>query len=315
MRTLPLRQLLAEVSVLVGTRWEDLLATEASRWTDALNLRIESAWQAFHWPELRVTEQRYFYDGLWKAGSYAAGKTKFHTPTGKYWQAVTTTEAEPGSNADWTALAEPLYRIIPWDQDGQNPLGDIYSVHPQDPRPYREPRALAFDLNGDGLRVLDCGQATSAWVQYRQVCPMFAGEPYVEGQEYGPGEIVYYTAGGECYLCLMPTTSVPADSVPFGTENGDIIGDENGNWLATDIAHWRRQPIPAFLQRVLARGVYADLLRGDGLTDEADAAEQLYQQGLLQQMKRVVHQNGQLPKVRVFNRMAPRLFHRHRLTA
>ncbi|HVU38083.1 MAG TPA: hypothetical protein VHC95_07090 [Opitutales bacterium] len=316
MRTLPLKQLLAQIAVLVGTRWQDLLADEASRWTDALNLRIESAWQAFHWPELRVIEQRYFYDGLWKAGSYAAGKIKYHAPTQKYWQAAVATSATPGANDDWTELAEPLYRIVPWDQDDQPPLGDLYSVHAEDPRPHRSARELAFDLNGDGARILPPHhQPLSAWVQYRQVCPRFAGEPYQDGQESAPGEIYYYAPAGECYLCLVPTTSVPADSVPFGTEGGDIIGDESGNWFATDIAHWQRQPIPAFLQRALARGIYADLLRGDGLEDEANDAEQLYQQALQQQMKRIVHQNNQLPEMRVFPGRRPRQPSRCRLTA
>lgn len=245
-------------------------------WLENLGLRLREIWEAYPWPDLFTVEQRYYYEGLWSAGTYASGLIVYHADTAKYYQSNTSTTGVPGTSSDWDEITTTIARKIPWEQTGKTRLGTVYSVSRNDPRIYRgrASERLSFSLaDGDGVYVTDNNAGPAVWVSYRQECPDFT--LHDSSLAYSTGDGVYTTAG------LFYTAAQ----------------DQSAGESLTDTAYWTPFTFPWIFRLFLIGKVYADWCRSNDDERGGAIASNQAEKALDREIEKLAHQSGQLEDV------------------
>lgn len=255
-------------------RYSDLLSKLAARYEladssyfseeqqRAINEHFDAAlrgcWDAFVWPELVATEQR-FYRDTWSAGTYASGSEVYHAGTDAYYRATASTSQEPSATAsNWSLLSVGWFRYVAWEQTGKAALGDVISLHAADPRAYDYTRMTLPEIFPEGIRVPD-SFGTSIWVRYRLARPSLIHVIYDAATAYAVGAQILFT-DGDLYRCLTATDA--------------------GEAPATTPAKWSLIEVPLLFREALVEMVYARLKEGEdaAAAARAEARAQAYLQ-------------------------------------
>lgn len=255
LRTVSFKSVLWGVARLAGYKPDtrELSVERAEMLTEFINERVREAWEYTVWPDLRRVEQRYYHQGLWSAGSWAAGAIVYYSPDETYYEANIGTSETPGAAAtDWDVKTS-YSKLIPWEQLASTKLGAVERVTYSDPRINRTPTDLVYrTADREGLYVLDHRAAHSVWLTLLVREPEFNYAVHNPNTSYGAGAISYWPATGECYLSLVSGNQVADPSV-------------SGNWDQVEF--------PYVFASFVKRAAYADWLRAHKQHDLADRHE------------------------------------------
>lgn len=154
------------------------------------------------------------------------------------WPDVTLTEART-----------PVGSVITYRVAGENTIGQILRITDFLPSSTRLVQTLSFADNDDSATITDARYTadTEVQVKFRRPEPRLTSTSFAAGTAYSPGDVVYYEATGDCYLCIAATT---------------------GN-LPTSTTHWERQSIPAIFSAYIRAAAFAHTLEEDGQYDKA----------------------------------------------
>jgi hypothetical protein len=238
--------------------------------------RLRDAWEFFAWPELELTEYRYFRD-VWAAspGTYAEGDEVFSVDTQSYWRATGATTGvdipgEFGANgtllagvgeslaysddgdyivytgtgnveSKWVELVR-FRKTVPYQQTGQNELGAVLGAYTDDPRKERKALRVPYSLRGEGVELLANYGHVGMWLDFRQAAPNVAPKVYSASPAYAVGEAVYIEpAAWDVILTTTPGDTPTSAPTKF-----------------------QAKPMPAWLSPAIKAGAYSDLLAADG---------------------------------------------------
>lgn len=158
---------------------------------------------------------------------------------------------------DWPEVMKieermPVDGVIALNTAGLTEIGQVLDIYWADPREDARERVVGFSLDESGVIItdrewLDNG-ATTVWVKFKSVPPVFSSADYAAGTAYVPGDVVYYNTTGDCYLCILAGS---------------------GN-LPTNTTYWTRQLLPYFLSEFVKVQAYAETLSEDGQVDKAN---------------------------------------------
>jgi len=154
------------------------------------------------------------------------------------WPDVTLTESRTPVGSDIT------YRVA-----GENTIGQILRITDFLPSSTRLVQTFSFADNDDSATITDARYTadTEVQVKFRRPEPRLTSTAFAAGTAYSPGDVVYYEATGDCYLCIAATT---------------------GN-LPTSTTHWERQSIPSIFSAYIRAAAFAHTLEEDGQYDKA----------------------------------------------
>lgn len=250
--------------------------------------RVREGWEAYRWPELLRLEKRYYQSGMWVSGSYAADAIVYHDPSSAYYKNTSgsNTTEEPGDAAvDWELISD-FRRYVPMEQAGRLPIAEVYNVWAADPR--EEDASVAKEMPfrvwvDDGV---DFGpdSADVFWLYYRQRPYAYFGKDLDTKQSYAVGVELYDHKTGDYWIT---TETVNAGETP-----------------STHPQKFEREVFPYRLEDYVVYGVYADWLTQEENLQMAQAMGRRAKNRIEDEMKKVVHQQSQLPVTKV--RHAPR---------
>lgn len=179
--------------------------------------RVTQAWEAFPWPELCPVEER-FYAPLYDADTTYAEEalvrvmdeaadpaSGFIHPCAYYTLLnVPGQAATPGTNeAIWATVAPDrlidLEQPADWDVEGgtPTPMGEVLSVHRQNPKLVRGACPVGFWLSEDQI-CLDPHAPSSVFVEFRLRPASYTSTQWDANATYAVGSLVYY--GDENYV-------------------------------------------------------------------------------------------------------------------
>lgn len=219
---------------------------------------------------------------------YSQGDMVRHPQTLRRFQARQDMGAgiEPGTGSFWQDYwgeVFDFYRVIPFEQPGETPIGECFKVYAEDPRLVCNPCELGKDILQEGIRVR--GSNNVVWLRFRERAPSWLGNPW-------SAETTYETS-----LNSQPSTL----NQSWDSTTGDFyrsLQADNLNHAVTDTAYWERIEFPYVLRDAVPQAAYADMLRLDGqhekFTGEAREAERLLRREF-DKLERQSGQHGRLP--------------------
>lgn len=148
------------------------------------------------------------------------------------------------STDERTVVEDGAGDYVPLAAVGKVLLGGIDAVYTADPRiPNGVARRIRFRLTARGISFVDETESfETVWVVFRLRAPKYSLVEYVAETTYAPGDLAYYDATGQCYLCIQPST---------------------GN-VPTNAAFWERQLVPRFLSMPARRLAFSEWSADDG---------------------------------------------------
>lgn len=279
MRLVTFQSVLERTCQLIGTLYANLSAEDQASVLGFINHGTKQAWEFYWWPELMLSELR-FYRADYAAGTtYAAGAEVYYPTTALYYVALGTTTGNAPTNATFWAVVTDIVATIDLAQAGKTVIGEVRMVAQRDPLSDRCPGKLRFNLGPAGIYVLGCTVPTSVYVWFRIPNPDFTGTAF--------DPAVVYTAGAQKYY----TSATPGFEGDYWVANATTIAAESPE---TTPAKWDKVQFPKILREAVAREAHYRYLVKDGATIEtlglatADATA-----ALIQEMHKIVGQQSQ----------------------
>lgn len=222
------------------------------RVTDAINDGVRRVWRAAKWPQLMLFEKR-IYRMPWAADiAWSLGHECFYE--GRYYRATEDSPTGfPDSSDGWQEIPEgEMVKFIALDQPWEahemalNGIDLAAFAFDGDPRlsaakPISGCKWMG-DLPGGGTaRVLLPSSAPSVvTVCFLPKVIRFDVQAYNAGQTYFYGDVVYDEASGECYRCIVQTSS------------GELDGGA-----------WERVRLPRFMEGAVKAFVKAEFMEDE----------------------------------------------------
>lgn len=233
---------------------------ELAKFERAFNRALRRGWEWWWWPELMLSETRYFR-AEWSATSYAAGAEVYHASTDKYWCALTSCAAGDVPGADATKWAEitDLDAYVAYEQSGQTELGTVREIWTGNPRTDRTARPLQWEYDERGVTITSSTVPTSVWLNFRKRCPQWRGATYDAASGVAEGLTRYYASTSEGF------------DGDFWTTVATAIAGESPE---STPAKWAKVAIPTFLADFGIHGAKIAQLEGDGQLEKALANTQ-----------------------------------------
>ncbi len=253
MDTVPYQQVLREAAGLAGFTLDQLSATPKTQLKTFISRRAREYWRRGWWAQLMHAEERFYRSDYAAGTTYATGDQVYYATTAKYYEALQATTGNLPTNATYWEEVTELDAYVALAQAGENEIGDVRLVSPDNPAEIHDPRTQPFRLIGDRIYILGEDVPSSVYVWYREPAPRWIGDDFDATAAYGVGEIVYYESDpadydpdfeGDFFECVATTTA--------------------GQSPETVAASWSRIEFPAFLAESVAQAAYADFVRQDG---------------------------------------------------
>ena len=218
-----------------------------------INDRVRTVWTAYDWPQLTRTEER-AYRRVWNnTTQYVLSNLEglpdevYYPPTQLYYQVGGDLGGSPPvgdlpTDTHYWHILQPVTMFVERDQPNMPPMGPVLGVYNSNPSVcnngvYPPQIGLSFWPSERGITIRD-GPVTTVFIQYWLPYPTYTFVPFILGKTYNPGDVVFNTADGNCYQCLMSTNvqAPPATGV------------------------WNLQVVPAIFDVYLDAGSFADSL-------------------------------------------------------
>ena len=219
---------------------------------------------------------------------YAQGDQVYYRGNTFQCHTATTAGTLPSNTSYWGQRHE-FQREISYTQSGQTEIGLVAAVTNYNPRIHTRGTELNWQLTSTGIVVK--GDASSAWVSFRERCPKLIGDTFDADTAYLVGQQVYYagTSGsteerGNFYDCVTATS---AGETPLSAPS-----------------KWAKVELPRIFHKPLVQGMASAWVRGPGggTLEEAMAYESYAQAALEDQKTLVVGQQSQRVKTVVMTR-------------
>lgn len=336
MRYVDYSSVLTAISELSGENPSQISTEYNNRVKGFLSRRLQSGWEENFFPDLMRVEQRWFAAD-WISGSYVNGNIVFDVATQAYFQALKTlTTLAPTTSgvvnaSGWAAVARsysasvysaatdyavgnqvyylgsyyqmhtdapvntvptnvsywgvltPYVSAVSIDATGKTAIGTVLACWSLNPRSRQSAKELDWILteNGIEVRASNGTDPVFAWIQFRLPPNTLTGSLWASGS-YALGKQVQFSINGvsNFYKCILAAT---------------VQDPSNANY-------WRLIEIPAFLERYLIQGAYADLLRSDGQLEKFKEENFLADELLADQSALLTGVSGQGQAVRVLSR-------------
>jgi hypothetical protein len=231
----------------------DLSPAEAATLCEFLNERAEEVAGFAWWPELTLTEER-FYRADWAAATtYAIGDEVYYADTDAYYVALLAgTNKQPDTETTYWEEADELDRYVPWQLDGTTMIAEVRACYKNNPRTSVDnPYPLAFELSENGVQMSTLA-GTSVFLLFRSTPPRFTTTAYSAATNYDIDDLVYLESSKQCYRCFQAGI---------------------GQSPATETTYWEEILFPAIWRASVIQGAYADWLEEDGQQEKALVAE------------------------------------------
>ena len=336
MRYVDYSSVLTAISELSGENPSQISTEYNNRVKGFLSRRLQSGWEENFFPDLMRVEQRWFAAD-WISGSYVNGNIVFDVATQAYFQALKTlTTLAPTTSgvvnaSGWAAVARsysasaysavtdyavgnqvyylgsyyqmhtdapantlptnviywgfltPYVSAVSIDATGKTAIGTVLACWSLNPRSRQSAKELDWILteNGIEVRASNGTDPVSAWIQFRLPPNTLTGSLWASGS-YAVGKQVQFSISGvsNFYKCILAATTQDP----------------------TNTTYWQLIEIPAFLERYLIQGAYADLLRSDGQLEKFKEENFLADELLADQSALLTGVSGQGQAVRVLSR-------------
>lgn len=181
-------------------------------------------------------QSEYSADDWSATKTYSAGDQVWHAGSQAFYQAHTGhTNQEPPNASFWGKLI-PFERVIPDEQTGETPFGEVKAVWNKNPRTKSKAIEVTFWIQNNGLRVTDWVNVTRPWVEFRIRKPSFTGETFDGTATYSAGDQVYFS--GDYYKALSATSA--------------------GESPSTDPAKWEKIEFPYIFSEYVAEAAAKD---------------------------------------------------------
>lgn len=277
MRTITSQQILTGVAAKAGLDITDggvaaLQTPTILPWLENLAEYLKVVWELYPFPDIMLTEERYFYDGVWTAGTYASGVTLYHTD--RYYTSNKSTSEEPSLTAsDWDE-ATLDYAYLPFAPLNYDRVDFFDFLSDEDPRPagFRVFEIPYTHLDAEGA-YFSTEYGDSVWMRAKQFCPVFT---LWEAQAYPKDSGVYSPTDGKFWKAKQ-TTGLTAP----------VAG-----------ADWEEFAIPAIFRRYLVLKVYAQWLRSRDDITQGNIASSQAEKAIDHEIEIYVRNGGQLRPVR-----------------
>lgn len=283
MRTVTQQSVLNAIATKMGLDPSGNLETNvATAYLEYIDERCREAWELWDWTEFLISDQRAFANAWIKASAaYVTGNIVFDWTNGTlaYYQAKQNVPANTLlTNTTYWLLGPtlPMPLTVPnFGQIGSNAanavltlpeVGTVLGVYSNDPFQNAIPSPVNWTRTALGVTaypqnttwanspvILAGGVITypytnfnTIFILHRMAYPGFATLPWVSGQSYVPGNIVYYST--DTYVNILATSSQ----------------------APTVTANWTLQPFPYILSEFVKQAAYCDALIEDGQQEKAD---------------------------------------------
>lgn len=173
-----------------------------------------------------------------------------------FWPRLTWTDARTVSSSNGA-------HSIDYAESGLSELRHIEAIYRQDPTVELNPQTMRYRLTQSGVSLFD-NPPDTVYVRYRMAAPQLTRVAWSDATAYSPGDVVYWSSTGDCYLCLVGHT----------------------NQMPSDVTYWERQVIPAFLREHARTLAFALLLGEDGDDDREVRQRQIAQRELMRLVDR-----------------------------
>jgi hypothetical protein len=253
----------------------DAMDDEVAELTEAINVRLRTAWEAFPWPERTRIEQRYFRADYAAGTAYALDDEIYYPTTDAYYRALGPTTGNAPTNATyWEEATTDLERYVAWEQTGETAVGEFFTLWSGNPRISRTAYELGFSLSDRGAELsVSATAGTSVWVEYGIRPPVMTATEYDATQAYAVNDTVYFVTDGRCYTC---TATAAAGDTPL-----------------TDPTKWAEIEFPYILGNYCAQGAYQDQLKGEGQSGRSRMESQDVEMLLAAEIEKIENVQGQ----------------------
>lgn len=213
-RAVTLRSVLDRIFRSRGFDPESVAMTprECLVYCDLVNRWLRRAWDAAHWPQLRICQKRYFRARWSAAVAYPPGSEVWHG--GRYWACAegAAAGAEPGADGAWGEITGAFTRFLtlatPWDAVAVDEAGYDLGAFAYADYPVGNPGARAIPCQQFADAIVLPDDAVTAdggvWCVFKPECPRFTMEAWDAGRLYAAGDAVYVPGDGNDYLALRP---------------------------------------------------------------------------------------------------------------
>lgn len=294
-RTATFKSVLHGIASLLGLDPDvNFTASQATALTRYINKWTRRGWEAFPWPDLTVTEQRFFRDTYNAAKTYALGDQVRDPVGGLYYQAAQ--GANTGHAVSVTAWWTPItitdsILYVDLEQYLATPIGDVFEVYSAEPRKTGTCRTIPFRIasgriefdtaaiSSAGVSATDTGGGV--WIEFRIRPSEFNSTVWSAATAYALGEVAYVAATGLCYRAILAGTNHAPASSP---------------------TYWTAEPMPYVLAPSILQAAYSDALKEDGQHDKARSERADAEDLLADEMDRINLQQRQTARSNIRTR-------------
>lgn len=254
MRTTSFKNVMNAIASAMGLDPDsaDLSPKKAAAYTEFINDRVKEGYEWDFWPEITLTEQRYYRENWDNGATYATGDEIYYD--GLYYRSLLDANIGniPDTATTYWEVPTDFDKYIPYQQTGKKLIATVEFVCQSNPKTNPAyPGYLGHWQSENGVQLSDLA-GTYVWIRYRPPEPEFTSEIYGATASYVACDLIYLPATGECYKALQ---------------------SGSGHDPATEPTYWEIVPFPAFLASWVKKAAYADALRKDGQQDKADGEE------------------------------------------
>jgi hypothetical protein len=273
MNRVAFHSVLREAAGLAGFTLAQLTATPKTQLKTFISRRGREYWDHWWWNQIMHAELRYYRDAYDAATAYAEDDEIYYSTTGLYYICILASTGNAPTNTTYWEEVTELDAYIELAQTGQEEIGTVRLLSPDNPLEEREPRVQPFRLIGEKIQVLGVDVPASVYVWFREPAPTWLGDDFDATATYAVGEVMYYEGAGVDYegdfwTCLTATTA------------GQDPEDATAKWERIGFPKWLREPV--------AQAAYADWLRQDGNPEAARLEDSEAQRLLI----RAIHRDG-----------------------
>lgn len=196
MRSVTFKSVLRGIAARVGDLVEEILEDDARIWFEYIDDRLRQAWEEYMWPEILITEKRYFREGLWVASTYANQAIVFYEPENRYYvnDSGADTIDEPTVGVAWNEI-DDFRQYIPYEQLNQTKIDKAragYYEDPYQPESINAPRSPIKAING-GILAQDPNSDGFIYLEYRErVLDLSGMFIYDSDTVYEADDVIYY---------------------------------------------------------------------------------------------------------------------------
>lgn len=230
-----------------------------------------------YWAELFTG---YTADNYSSTRTYVQGEQAYNPATDQYYQlfAVNSLNNPTTDTTRW-GLLTAFDRYVAYSQPGKTVIGEVHWVGKNNPRITTKNREYSTFLSENGVQVLT--PSTSAWIEYKQVCPQLKGD-FIDLTLAYPAVGQIYFSDGNFYDVLSTTAA--------------------GDTPVTQPTEFSVVQIPLIFSRYLQLGIYSDFLKVDGQEDKSNVQGQFAEDHLAYQKQLLDGPQNQVKRTMVLTR-------------